>query len=185
MVQYAKSSKAIGRFLNSGRIGAIGHISCIDRRAGHGGSLTGDRMVDEVVAAGASQLWQICTILGFNPVSAAARFSREGDGACLQVFLQLDARTVVHYFATFDDDPCGHQLWIEGAGGSLKTDGNSVWWRKRGWPKFLPVRIGIFGARSGTPDPSAPDSVLDAVAESVRSREVVEIAHVAQTASRK
>ena len=127
MVQYAKSRKAIGRFLNSGRIGAIGHISCIDRRAGKPASPGMDDGGGDMVALGASQLSQICDLLGASPVSLTAREAKNNGRTCLQVFLQLDECTVVHYFATFDDDPCGHELWIEGSGGSLKSDGNSVW----------------------------------------------------------
>lgn len=164
MVQYAKARKAIDRFLNSGRIGDIGHISCIDRRMG-----------GEIVSTGASQLSQICDLLGRSPISVTARETNDGGRDCLQVFLQLDEHTVIHYFATNDDDPCGHELWIEGSGGSLKTDGNSVWWRKRGWPKFIPVRIGIFGARSKAPDPAAPVVLQTALADSARTREVVSI----------
>ncbi len=176
MVQYAKSRKAIDRFLGSGRIGAIGHISCVDRRPGDSVSSPENDEIAGIVAIGASQLAQICDLLGQSPVSVIARVTRDSSRTCLQVFLQLDEQTVVHYFATFDDDPCGHELWIEGAGGSLKTDGNSVWWRKRGWPKFLPVRIGIFGTRSKRPDPVAPDVLVNAIADSARSREEVGIA---------
>lgn len=185
MVQYAKSRKTIDRFLNSGRIGDIGHVSCIDRRAGQPGAKQVDDGVGDIVTIGASQLSQICELLGRSPISVTARETNDGGRDCLQVFLQLDERTVVHYFATIDDDPCGHELWIEGSGGSLKTDGNSVWWRKRGWPKFIPVRFGIFGARSKAPDPAAPDVLQTALADSARTREVVSIARPDQTASKK
>ena len=176
MIQYAKSRKAIDRFLSSGRIGSIGHISCVDRRPRPPVPSAAEDEFAAIVAIGASQLAQICDLLGLSPETVTARVTPDSGTTCLQVFLQLDQRTVVHYFATFDDDPCGHELWVEGFGGSLKTDGNSVWWRKRGWPKFLPVRIGIFGTRSKGPDPAAPDVLVKAIADSARSREVVGIA---------
>lgn len=171
MLQYAKCHKAMDRFLKTGRIGSIGHISCIDRREPASEEVAGTK---HYAAAGASQLAAICELLGHSPVSVTARTRGAGGVASVQVFLQLDEQTGIHYFGTFDAAPAEHQLWIEGSNGSLQTDGNSVWWRKRGWPKFIPTRIGLFRARLITPPAnSTVDSLTAAIIESIRCQETV------------
>ena len=172
MVTYTKCRKTIHRFLRADRIGAIGHISCVDRRLCAPGSSD-----DNLLAEGASQLTEICDLLGHTPASVTARTTHNDRAISLQVFLRLDEQIGIHYFATFDDDPCGHQLWIEGSSGSLRTDGNSVWWRKRGWPKFLPARIGLFGARSKSSAQHALNEELaQAIVNSASCRETVRMA---------
>jgi len=174
VLQYAKCRKAIDRFLKSGRIGSIGHISCIDRR-----QLASQEAADTAyyARAGANQLAALCELLGQSPMLVTARTRGDSGAASLQVFLQLDEQTRIHYFATFGAAPAEHQLWIEGSDGSLQTDGNSVWWRKRGWPKFIPTRIGLFRARSDTPEADpADDSLTAAIVESIRRQETVGLA---------
>ncbi|MGI9220164.1 MAG: hypothetical protein ACR2QS_03905 [Woeseiaceae bacterium] len=175
MVQYAKCRKAVDRFLKSGRIGSIGHISCIDRRPLASQEAVGTAHYARV---GASQLAALCELLDRSPMLVTARTREEAGAASLQVFLQLDEQTRVHYFATFDAAPAEHQLWIEGSDGSLQTNGNSVWWRKRGWPKFIPTRIGLLSARSEMPaaDPVG-DSLTAAIVDSISRQETVGLAN--------
>jgi len=102
----------------------------------------------------------ICELLGLEAASVTARSKRDSRITSLQAFLKIDEQIGIHYFATFDDGPTEHELWIEGSEGSLRTDGNSVWWRKRGWPVFLPTRIGLLGSSSDTTSPVEAHSDL-------------------------
>lgn len=177
MVPYKKCRKSIDRFLRTGRIGAIGHISCVDRRQRDSGSSEDNDLLNYLSAEGASQLTEICDLLGRAPAAVTAREAHDDSAASLQVFLRIDEQIGIHYTATFDNDPCGHELWIEGSNGSLRTDGNSVWWRKRGWPKFVPVRIGIFGVRSTASTQHAlNDEMTQAIVDSASRRETVDMA---------
>ena len=155
MTQYAKCRKAINRFLQQDRIGAIGHISCVDRRPRIAESA-------DIAAMGASSLEEICDLLGYEPTAVTVQSQRNERVTSLQAFLHVSSQTGIHYFATFGDSPREHELWIEGSKGSLRTDGNSVWWRKRGWPVFIPTRIGLFGIASRSPSKSGRDSQLAA-----------------------
>ena len=150
MVQYAKCRKAINRFLKRDRVGEIGHISCIDRRSRTSGLSDNNDLAKDLAAASASRLVDICELLAQKPTSVTARSTHNDRVTCLQAFVKINEQIGIHYFATIDDGPCEHELWIEGSKGSLRTDGAWVWWRKRGWPVFIPTRIGLFGAPSDT-----------------------------------
>jgi hypothetical protein len=175
VTQYAKCRKAINRFLHKNRIGAIGHISCIDRCS---------RIVESpdennpaTAVASADHLAAICDLLGHQPVSVTAKSTSNDRVTSLQAFLQVNSQTSIHYFATFGDGPREHELWIEGSEGSLRTDGNSVWWRKRGWPVFIPTRIGLFGTRSkARPEDGRDSQLAAAILKSERNRETVSLA---------
>lgn len=160
MDQYAKCSKAIDRILKKDRLGAIGHISCIDRRPSTLESSGDNDLLNNLAATCASRLAGICELLGQKPASLIARSMHNDRVTCLQAFLQISEQIGIHYFATFDDGPSEHELRIEGSAGSLRTNGNSVWWRKRGWPVFIPIRIGLFSATSDARLRSAPDDEL-------------------------
>ncbi len=168
MVQYAKCRKAIDRFLKNGRIGEIGHISCIDR---------GSRIAaNDIATASAGRLEGICNLLGQEPAAVTVRSQHNDRVASLQAFLQVDTQVSIHYFATFDDGLAEHELWIEGSKGSLRTNGNSVWWRKQGWPVFIPTRIGLFGSlANATSQAVAGGTLTAAIRKSDRDRETVSL----------
>ena len=170
VVQYARCRKAIDRFLKKGRIGAIGHVSCIDRQP--------RIAANDIAAASAGRLEGICNLLGQEPAAVTARSRQNERVTSLQACLQVNSQTSIHYFATFGDGPQEHELWIEGSEGSLRTNGSSVWWRKRGWPVFIPARIGLFGAASKPLSEYAGDGQLvAAILKSERDRETVSLAN--------
>jgi len=178
VTQYAKCRKAINRFLHKNRIGAIGHISCIDRRSCIAEAPNENTLATDIAAASAGCLAGICDLLGYEPASVTARLTHNDRVTSLQAFLHVNSQIGIHYFATFDDGPREHELWIEGSEGSLRTDGNSVWWRKRGWPVFIPTRIGLFGATSKSRSGGVGDSQLvAAILKSEHDRETVSLAN--------
>ena len=150
MIQYAKCRKSINRFLLNGRLGDIGHISCIDRRTSQTSGPDANAALDELAGVTTGYLADICQLLAHDPVSVMASYSQRDGMANLQAFLATDGAVDVHFFATSGDYCDEHELWLEGSQGSLRTDGNRVWWRKRGWPVFIPVRFGWFGGGRST-----------------------------------
>ena len=183
MFQYAKCHKTIERFLRGGRVGAIGHISCTDRRPQAQARSSTERLHEELAATGAAHLAEICKLVGGTAASIVARSTEKERSASLQIFLQLHEENSIHYFATSESDYCDHQLWIEGTKGSLRTDGKSVWWRKRGWPIFIPVRIGLFGGPSKASSANVPAELATAIRNSAQAREAVDVVTTENTAS--
>jgi hypothetical protein len=166
---YSKCRKAINRFLKNDRLGSIGHISCVDR-----GSRAAE-LSDGLAALSARRLTSICALLDASPTSVIARSSNNDRVSSLQAFLHFGEQGGVHYFATTDDGPAETELWIEGTEGSLRTDGNSVWWRKRGWPVFIPTRIGLFGVRASSKSGPAEADLASAIEKSVNGGGIVDL----------
>ncbi len=170
MAQYVRCRKAINRFIRKGRVGHLGHVSCIDRRSGQAGT-------DALTRHTADQLSEICQLLACNPVSVMAQSSQRDGMEVMQAFLTTDAGTGVHYFGTLGDDCDEHDLWLEGANGSMRTDGNRVSFRNRGWPVFIPVRFGLFGGgRSTNANAAGNEELRGAIQRSADQRSPCAIA---------
>ncbi len=131
---YTRCTRVLRKFLDSGRLGPIGHISCSDSRAAgkEAGSSTA-----QLLRHGGGHLEEVCRLLGTAAHNVMAR-SDDANGIA-QAYLELDGGLHVHYSGSMSASADSHCLWIEGAKGSLRTDGASVWWRKRGWRFFVPV----------------------------------------------
>ena len=103
ILQYQKCRKTVRRFLQSGHLGAIGLVSCIDR---HGTMLDVKDFVDQglhLVRFGASQLLEICDLFDCTPLSIMGRITRlPGSGSCTEAFLELGGQMNIHYFGSLD-----------------------------------------------------------------------------------
>ena len=142
--------KTIDRFLRSGLIGDIGHVSCMDNRRSVPHADSQDSGVDELTVRAASQLTEIAKLLILPATEVIARFKRERSGTNTHIFLSLGDKCGVHYSASNRADVDEHMLWVEGSKGSLRTNGPSIWWRKRGWPIFVPVSFPFLSGWSKT-----------------------------------
>ena len=149
---YARCEKVLRGFLGSGRLGPIGHISCSDSRAAGEQAASG---AGQLIRYGGGHLEEICSLLGASAHNVMAR--TDDRAAMAQAYLELDGGLHVHYSGAMNASTDSHCLWIEGAKGSLRTDGASVWWRKRGWRFFVPVHYRRAAA------PLSARSVLDRV----------------------
>jgi hypothetical protein len=106
-----------------------------------------------------------------------AQSSKRGGVEVMQAFVTTDNGAGVHYFGTLGDDRDEHDLWLEGADGSVRTDGNRVAWRNRGWPIFIPVRLGLFGGgRSKNASAAGHEEIVIAVQRSAEQRSPCAIA---------
>ena len=153
---YSSCEGALRRWI--AQLGALGHISCSDVQPMPEDAGSGPLPGLQFSLAAASHLDSLARLFGGTPLSVMARAAGSGDkGAATEAFLTLDSALHIQYFGAVRAGVAEHTLWIEGTEGSLKTDGGSVWWRKRGWPVFVPVRI---WPRPGPRPPEAQDAAL-------------------------
>lgn len=144
------------RLLRAGRIGTVTHVTCIDRSASASESLgAASPEYVQLLAYGADHLAWIRDLLGVEPVRVLARCGRvpwrpEQHGSLTEAFLEMASGVHVQYHGSLASNRDHHELWIDGERGVLRTDGRLVWFRKAGWPRFVPV-AGSLGRRA---DPS-------------------------------
>lgn len=128
-----------------GRIGTITHISCFDRlvaEAADSGSV--EREYLHLLARGADQLAGMRDLLGVDPVRVMARcgevrWQPAGLGSVTKVFLEMASGVHVQYHGSLASGQDQHELWVDGARGVLRADAHLVWFRKAGWPLFVPI----------------------------------------------
>jgi len=144
---YAGGGMALRRFLDSGRLGPLGHVSCEDRRSGPPGADGGE---GHWLHRGGALLAQVCGCLGTEAQDVMARI--DDQRGVTEAYVATRRGIHVHYTGCWRAAVDSHCLWIEGTKGSLKCDGRAIWWRKRGWRFFIPVGA---GGVSGAATPQA------------------------------
>jgi predicted dehydrogenase len=146
--RYTRCERRLRRLVEEGKVGTITHVSCMDRRSRPaGGSDVAGAEYPQVVDVATHHFDTLRAILGVNPVSVMARcgtssWSAYGPGSRTEALLEMERNIHVQYHGSLTPNRDEHMLWIEGDTGVLWTDGVRIWWRKRGWPVFLPVRWG-------------------------------------------
>jgi predicted dehydrogenase len=165
----------MGRLLRAGRIGTITHVSCVDRRA-RGVERLGSAPVDyvQLLAYGADHLAWIRDLLGVDPVRVMARCGRvpwqpAPHGSLTEAFLAMASGVHVQYHGSVAGNRDHHELWVDGERGVLRTDGWLVWFRKTGWPRFVPVAASF----RGRTDASSPAGRVAARRERLERRDPV------------
>ncbi len=136
------------------KVGAISHVSCIDCRriSGAGGAAAG-LPCRQLTEFGLAQLENLCALFGAQPVRVMARCA-EATLRCVRARGQSpDWNISACSVQAIDSRACG---WKARAG---LLPGAILWWRKRGWPKFLPWRLQL---RSQWNAGEAQDSALRA-----------------------
>jgi predicted dehydrogenase len=167
------------------KVGVVSHVSYVDRRppsaAGDG---TGDNPYGQLASFALDHFESLRRLFGQEPVRIMARCGRLpwGEGATTEAFLELEYNTHVHYYGSTAASREEHSVWIEGSRGSLCMDGPGIWWRQRGWPRFVPWRWRL---RSGA-DPErrwadGATSVLTEVARALTGGPSARAAKVAAT----
>jgi hypothetical protein len=61
-------------------------------------------------------------------------------GSTTEALLEMEHNIHIQYHGSLTSNRDEHTLWIEGDRGVLRTDRSRLWWRKRGWRFFLPIR---------------------------------------------
>lgn len=139
--RYARCENMLKRLIGSGRLGGIGHVSCIDQVMSPGES-AGEAW--QVSARAFAHFQALRRLFGAAPRKIMARLGAErGSQSSTEAFLEFESGLHVHYSGYSGAQLNAHELWIEGAEGSVRTDGSAVWWRKRGWRFFMPLKFGL------------------------------------------
>ena len=131
--------------LRHGRIGQITQVSCVDRQLR-------SETRDDRAGSDYAQLLDVALhdfdslsrIFNLQPVNVIARctspsWSPHRHGATTEAFVELSGDLHLHYYGSLASNRTEHSLWVEGQQGVLWTDRKRVWYRKRGWPVFLPL----------------------------------------------
>ena len=138
---YARCESALKRLIGSRRLGGIGHVSCIDAAVSPG---EGGGPSSQVSARGFAHFQALQRLFGVAPKKIMARLgSGSGSHSSTEAFIEFDNGLHVHYSGYLGAPRNEHQLWIEGTEGSVRTDGRAVWWRKRGWRFFMPLKFAL------------------------------------------
>jgi hypothetical protein len=170
--------KTLGRML--GKVGSVSHVSCIDRRVASAPGTAAGTEYTQLHQCGLDHLLGASALLGSVPARVMARSSRPSQraaahGAVSEVFLELANGQHVQYFGSLAASHAERTIWIEGPLGSLRAQGKWVWFRKRGWPRFVPWRWVANGARGGAADADAAHALLEAIVRSDQDGIVAEI----------
>jgi hypothetical protein len=115
-------------------VGAVTHVTCIERQVS---ALPREAPYGQLTQSGLRALEGLCRVLEARPVSVMARCTASSS----EVFVHLSNGAQMQYYGAVGAAADERSLWIEGPQGSLRSAGAFTWWRKRGWPKFLPWRF--------------------------------------------
>jgi predicted dehydrogenase len=124
-------------------VGSISHISYIDRRPRSDlGDVAANARYAQLIRFGLDQIESLRSLFDASPVRVMARYTEPSStsdvrGTAAELLLELERNIHVQYFGSTGASHHEQSLWVEGKSGSLRSEGASVWWRKRGWPRFL------------------------------------------------
>jgi predicted dehydrogenase len=123
-------------------VGSISHVSYIDRRPRADLGVAANARHAQLIRFGLDQIESLRSLFDASPVRVMARYTEPSSnidvrGTTAEVLLELERNIHVQYFGSTGASHHEQSLWVEGKGGSLRSEGASVWWRKRGWPRFL------------------------------------------------
>jgi len=144
--RYRRCEQTLRKLLREGKLGTVTHASYIDRRARPAqGNFLSQVEYAQVLDVGAHHFDSLRSILGTDPVRVMARcrkapWSQYLHGSTTEANLEMENNINVQYYGSLTSNRYESALWIEGDKGVLRADQKHVWWRKRGWRFFLPVR---------------------------------------------
>jgi predicted dehydrogenase len=138
--------RTLRHLIRDERVGRVISATCISRRRRPGkGTFLGTIDYPQIVDVGVHHFDSLRSILGLNAVAILCRVSNPPwsdypHGAITQALIEMERDVSVQYLGTLTSHRDEYSLWIEGDRGVLYTDRKRVWWRKRGWRFFLPLR---------------------------------------------
>jgi predicted dehydrogenase len=145
--RYRRCEQTLRKLLREGKVGTVTHVSYVDRRARPAqGNFLSQVEYAQVLDVGAHHFDSLRSILGVNPVRVMARcgkapWSAYLHGSTTEAILEMENNINIQYYGSLTSNRYESALWIEGDKGVLRADQTHVWWRKRGWKFFLPLRM--------------------------------------------
>jgi len=143
--RFMRCERMLRQLVHAGQVGTITHVSCIDQQA-RPATDNGLAQTDyaQLLDTGTQHFDSLRSILGVQPVRVIARcgkapWSPYRHGSTTEALLEMEHTIHVQYYGSLTSNRSTHSWWIEGEKGVLWAD-RRVWWRKRGWRFFLPMR---------------------------------------------
>jgi predicted dehydrogenase len=176
--------------VRGGRIGGVTQVSFVDRRTPPSGAPASAHVpYAQLDDAAGPHFDSLCAILGAAPVSVVARATRAAwspydHGSTTEVIIEMTDGVRVQYHGSLTSNRSERAVWIDGASGVLWADLSRVWWRKRGWPVFVPI-LGRRGAAGATQADGRAwgRTLIDSAILSDRSGRVVHVDDIAAGAN--
>jgi len=134
-------------FVRQGRLGRITHMSIVDRqRTASQAGWTAEAEYVQLFDRGADQFDGLRSVLSTSAVSVMAQAQKAPwgtyrHGSTTQSMIEMEKGIHVQYFGSVTAARDEHETWLEGEKGVLWTDQRIIWWRKRGWPRFIPLVV--------------------------------------------
>jgi predicted dehydrogenase len=166
--------RTLRRLVGQGRVGKVLSATCIARRRRPGkGTFLGTMDYPQITDAGVHNFDSLRGMLGIDAVAISCRvtnppWSDYRHGAVTEALIEMESDVTVQYLGTLTSDRDEYSLWVEGEEGVLWADRRRVWWRKKGWRFFIPVKKVSVPKGDELPYPregttSLLNSLLDAV----------------------
>jgi predicted dehydrogenase len=169
--------------IHGGRIGGVTQVSFVDRRVPPTGTPASASVPYAQLRDGAGAHFDaLCAILGAAPVSVVARVTRAAwspyaHGSTTEAIIEMGDGARIQYHGSLTSNRVERAVWIDGASGVLWADLSRVWWRKRGWPVFVPIlgRRTAAGAAQADGGRAWGPLLIDAAIESDRTGRLVRL----------
>jgi len=145
--RYRRCEQTLRKLLCEGKVGTVTHVSYVDRCARPAqGNFLSQVEYAQLLDVGADHFDSLRSILGVNPVRVIARCGKAPwsgylHGSTTEGILEMENNINIQYYGSLTCNRDEYSLWIEGDKGVLRADQTHVWWRKRGWKFFLPLRM--------------------------------------------
>ena len=174
--RFFRAERTVGQWIAEERLGRIATVVCVDRRnqppsdqAPWVGNMDHPQLGEIAIHHFDSFRYlfhrNAANIMArvFNPPGSLYR-----SGAATEALIEMEGSLQIAYFGTLVSHRYEYSLLIEGENGSLWTDRKRVWWRKKGWRFFLPVKLVAVPKGDELPYPRAgTTSILNQVRDAV------------------
>ncbi len=144
--RFTPAERTLRQLIRQGRLGKVSSATCISRRRRPGkGTFLGTMDYPQITDVGVHHFDSLRGMLGIDAVAISCRVSNPSwsdyrYGAVTEALIEMGGNVTVQYLGTLISDRDEYSLWIEGEEGVLWSDRKRVWWRKKGWRFFIPVR---------------------------------------------
>lgn len=144
--RFAPAERTVREVIRGGLLGPLTSVTCHARRCRPGaGTSLEDVPYAQVLETGVHHFDSLRSMLGRNAVSIVARVANTAGsgyqhGAISTALIDMDDGVPIEYLGTLTSHRDEYHLRVEGTHGSLATDGQRVWWRRKGRRFFWPVR---------------------------------------------
>jgi predicted dehydrogenase len=144
--RFIPTERTLRVLIRKGRLGRVSSATCVARRRRPGtGTFLGTMAYPQITDVAVHNFDSLRSTLGIDAVAISCRVSNPPwsdyrQGAVTEALIEMERDTTVQYVGTLTSDRDEYSLWVEGEEGVLWTDRKRVWWRKKSWKFFLPVR---------------------------------------------